>query len=172
MSCVLFADENTASSMCYTSGTTGNPKGVVYSHRSTVIHSSARLLIAAVVQCSLFIVHCSWLIVDCWLLAHRAVMAMSPDALGLCSADSALIIVPLFHANAWGPLVLFIVSCVVLIVVVAGIPYCGALSDALLLCCCFCCLMLCFVCVQPPCVAPSWCSPVSLCCVVVMHAVG
>ena len=32
-------DENTASSMCYTSGTTGNPKGVVYSHRSTVLHS-------------------------------------------------------------------------------------------------------------------------------------
>jgi len=32
-------DENSASSMCYTSGTTGNPKGVVYSHRSTVLHS-------------------------------------------------------------------------------------------------------------------------------------
>ena len=32
-------DEKTASSLCYTSGTTGNPKGVLYSHRSTVIHS-------------------------------------------------------------------------------------------------------------------------------------
>jgi fatty-acyl-CoA synthase len=32
-------DENTAASMCYTSGTTGNPKGVVYSHRSNVLHS-------------------------------------------------------------------------------------------------------------------------------------
>jgi fatty-acyl-CoA synthase len=32
-------DENTAAAMCYTSGTTGNPKGVVYSHRSTVLHS-------------------------------------------------------------------------------------------------------------------------------------
>ncbi len=34
-------DENTASSLCYTSGTTGNPKGVLYSHRSTVLHSYA-----------------------------------------------------------------------------------------------------------------------------------
>ena len=33
--------ENTASSLCYTSGTTGNPKGVLYSHRSTVIHTIA-----------------------------------------------------------------------------------------------------------------------------------
>jgi fatty-acyl-CoA synthase len=32
-------DENTASSLCYTSGTTGNPKGVLYSHRSTVLHA-------------------------------------------------------------------------------------------------------------------------------------
>ena len=32
-------DENTPSSLCYTSGTTGHPKGVLYSHRSTVLHS-------------------------------------------------------------------------------------------------------------------------------------
>jgi fatty-acyl-CoA synthase len=37
-------DENTASSMCYTSGTTGNPKGVLYSHRSTVLHSMGAAL--------------------------------------------------------------------------------------------------------------------------------
>ena len=62
-------DERTASSLCYTSGTTGNPKGVLYSHRSTVLHSYA--------------------------VCQR-------DGLNLGSADSALVIVPLFHANAWG----------------------------------------------------------------------
>ncbi len=34
-------DENTASSLCYTSGTTGNPKGVLYSHRTTILHTYA-----------------------------------------------------------------------------------------------------------------------------------
>jgi fatty-acyl-CoA synthase len=34
-------DENSAAAMCYTSGTTGNPKGVVYSHRSSYLHSTA-----------------------------------------------------------------------------------------------------------------------------------
>lgn len=34
-------DENAAASLCYTSGTTGNPKGVLYSHRSTVLHAWA-----------------------------------------------------------------------------------------------------------------------------------
>lgn len=37
-------NEQEASSMCYTSGTTGDPKGVVYSHRSTVIHTMASAL--------------------------------------------------------------------------------------------------------------------------------
>jgi len=62
-------DEKTASSLCYTSGTTGNPKGVLYSHRSTVLHSFG---------------------------------ACMPDVLGICSGDSILPVVPMFHANAWG----------------------------------------------------------------------
>ena len=37
-------DENTASALCYTSGTTGNPKGVLYSHRSVVLHAYAGCL--------------------------------------------------------------------------------------------------------------------------------
>ena len=37
-------DENSASSLCYTSGTTGNPKGALYSHRSTMLHSYASAL--------------------------------------------------------------------------------------------------------------------------------
>jgi fatty-acyl-CoA synthase len=61
-------DENTASSLCYTSGTTGNPKGVLYSHRSTVLHAMA---------------------------------ACMGDGLGLSPADSALLVVPMFHVNAW-----------------------------------------------------------------------
>ena len=62
-------DEKEASSLCYTSGTTGNPKGVLYTHRSTVLHS--------------------------W-------SACSIDSLGLCAAESTLLVVPMFHVNAWG----------------------------------------------------------------------
>jgi len=62
-------DERQAAALCYTSGTTGNPKGVLYSHRSISLHSTATLL---------------------------------TDALGLSRHDRALVVVPMFHANAWG----------------------------------------------------------------------
>ncbi|WP_372958293.1 3-(methylthio)propionyl-CoA ligase [Marinobacter sp.] len=62
-------DERTASSLCYTSGTTGNPKGVLYSHRSTVLHT---------------------------------VMAATPDGANISASECLLLIVPMFHANAWG----------------------------------------------------------------------
>lgn len=62
-------DERSAAAMCYTSGTTGNPKGVVYSHRSTYLHTVAET---------------------------------SASSVGMTEADRILIIVPMFHANAWG----------------------------------------------------------------------
>ena len=62
-------DENTAAALCYTSGTTGNPKGVLFSHRSTILHALAISL---------------------------------PDAKGLSATSSVLVIVPMFHVNAWG----------------------------------------------------------------------
>jgi len=62
-------DENTASSLCYTSGTTGNPKGVLYSHRSTLLHAFGSCRV---------------------------------DSLAIAAADDILLVVPLFHANAWG----------------------------------------------------------------------
>ena len=37
-------DENSACALCYTSGTTGNPKGVLYSHRSTVLHTYGAMM--------------------------------------------------------------------------------------------------------------------------------
>ena len=61
-------DERTAAGLCYTSGTTGSPKGVLYSHRSNTLHA--------------------------W-------QACASGSLNAGAQDSVLVIVPMFHANAW-----------------------------------------------------------------------
>ena len=60
-------DENSPTLICYTSATTGDPKGVVYSHRGLVMHS------------------------------YAAVATLNP-----MESDCIMLIVPMFHANAWG----------------------------------------------------------------------
>jgi fatty-acyl-CoA synthase len=45
-------DERTASGLCYTSGTTGNPKGVLYSHRSNLLHAMAQCMTDSIGICS------------------------------------------------------------------------------------------------------------------------
>ena len=62
-------DEHLPAALCYTSGTTGHPKGVLYSHRSQVLHT---------------------------------LMGLSAEVFALTAADTALLAVPMFHANAWG----------------------------------------------------------------------
>ena len=62
-------DERSPASMCYTSGTTGDPKGVVYSHRSTYLHA----------------------------LANLGKIVLAPG-----ETDRGLVVVPMFHVNAWG----------------------------------------------------------------------
>src|ERR687888_148021 len=72
-------DENQAAAMCYTSGTTGNPKGVVYSHRSSVLHSMGAMLAdtVAVSERDTVMPVVPMFHANAWGLAHAAVMAGS-----------------------------------------------------------------------------------------------
>jgi fatty-acyl-CoA synthase len=72
-------DENTAAAMCYTSGTTGNPKGVVYSHRSTVLHSMGALMAdtIAISESDVILPVVPMFHANAWGLAHAGVMAGS-----------------------------------------------------------------------------------------------
>src|SRR3954451_18364904 len=62
-------DERDAASICFTTGTTGNPKGVAYSHRSILIQSMS---------------------------------SATQNALRIGAEDRAMVVVPMFHATAWG----------------------------------------------------------------------
>jgi fatty-acyl-CoA synthase len=74
-------DEYSAAAMCYTTGTTGDPKGVVYSHRSIWLHC-----------------------LGVW------------GAFGLDESARLLMIVPMFHVNAWGiPYVAWMLGCTLLL---------------------------------------------------------
>ena len=86
-------DENRAAAMCYTSGTTGHPKGVVYSHRSSVLHSIGAMLAdtVAVSERDVVMPVVPMFHANAWGLAHAGVMAgsafafpgpqMTPDAI-------------------------------------------------------------------------------------------
>jgi fatty-acyl-CoA synthase len=76
-------DENRAAAMCYTSGTTGHPKGVVYSHRSSVLHSMGAMLAdtVAVSERDVVLPVVPMFHANAWGLAHAAVMAGAALAL-------------------------------------------------------------------------------------------
>ncbi len=69
-------DENDAISMCYTSGTTGRPKGVTYSHRSTVLHTMAAALgdICALKSTDVIMPVVPMFHANCWGMPYAAVM--------------------------------------------------------------------------------------------------
>jgi fatty-acyl-CoA synthase len=75
-------DEQRAAAMCYTSGTTAHPKGVVYSHRSTVLHSLGAMLVDTIGICERDVVMpvVPMFHANAWGLAHAGVLAGSAFA--------------------------------------------------------------------------------------------
>ena len=76
-------EEDRAAAMCYTSGTTGNPKGVVYSHRSTVLHSLSTMMVdtLGVSETDVILPVVPMFHANAWGLAQAGVMAGSSFAL-------------------------------------------------------------------------------------------
>jgi fatty-acyl-CoA synthase len=86
-------DENTAAGMCYTSGTTGNPKGVVYSHRTNVLHSMTASFVDAMDCSSRDIVMpvVPMFHANCWGLALTSPMQGATMVMPGCKMDGASI---------------------------------------------------------------------------------
>ena len=86
-------DENTAAGMCYTSGTTGHPKGVVYSHRSNVLHSmmAAQPDAMDVGSCDVVMPVVPMFHANCWGLALTSPMAGAAMAMPGGKLDGASI---------------------------------------------------------------------------------
>ena len=88
-------DEHRAASMCYTSGTTGNPKGVLYSHRSTFLHTFGAMTVDSLGarESDVILPVVPMFHANAWGLAHAAVAAGSslvmpgPDLSGKALAD-------------------------------------------------------------------------------------
>jgi len=86
-------DENTAAGMCYTSGTTGNPKGVVYSHRSNVLHSMMAAMPDAmgVASCDTIMPVVPMFHANCWGLALTSPMVGAAMVMPGAQLDGASI---------------------------------------------------------------------------------